>query len=100
MSALVALVLHRSGRAAKRPCWVLPLGALVASPRRLPPAGNHPPLAGSGLPPGPSTPADETGRALRSSPASEGTEHMADPKGLYDDAETGGDAAAGGRADP
>jgi hypothetical protein len=38
--------------------------ALVASARRLPPAGNHPPLAGSGLPPDPSTPADETGRAL------------------------------------
>jgi hypothetical protein len=38
--------------------------ALVASARRLSPAGNHPPLAGSGLPPGPSTPADETGRAL------------------------------------
>jgi len=71
MSALVALALHCSGRAAKRPCWVLPLGAvggrqdaLVASARRLPPAGNHPPLAGSGLPPDPSTPADETGRAL------------------------------------
>ena len=40
----------------------------------------------------------EAGRALRSSPA-EGSLSMADPRGVYDDAETGGDAAAGGRAD-
>jgi len=38
--------------------------ALIASARRLSPAGNHPPLAGSGLPPGPSKPPDETGQAL------------------------------------
>jgi hypothetical protein len=40
------------------------MAELVASSRRLSPAGNHPPLAGSGLPPGPSKPAGEPGRVL------------------------------------
>jgi hypothetical protein len=38
--------------------------ALVARPRRLLPSGNHPPLASSRLPPGPSKPEGKTGRAL------------------------------------
>ena len=66
MGELVAAVLHRSralGRFASRSSQPSALAgsgsrqdALVASARRLPPAGNHPP--------GPSKPAAEAGRAL------------------------------------